>query len=77
LYYHLGRIIRQKLAGSTDPRDRPLLDLTWSYPTEGPLAEPSAEAVLAEINGTDADGNPLSAYTALKHDGSPACSCWL
>ena len=22
-YYHLGRIIREKLAGSTDPRDRP------------------------------------------------------
>ena len=34
-YYHLGRIIRQKLADSTDPRDRPLLDLTWNYPTEG------------------------------------------
>ena len=33
-------------ASSTDPRDRPLLDLTWDYPTEGPLAEPSAEAVL-------------------------------
>jgi formate dehydrogenase major subunit len=76
-FYHLGRIIRQKLAGSTDPRDRPLLDLTWSYPTEGPLAEPSAEAVLAEINGTDADGNPLSAYTALKDDGSTACGCWI
>ena len=31
-YFHLGRIIREKLAGSTDPRDRPLLDLTWDYP---------------------------------------------
>src|SRR5690606_40037358 len=28
-YYHLGRRIRAKLAGSTDPRDRPILDLTW------------------------------------------------
>src|SRR4051794_41417899 len=44
-YFHLGRIIRQKLADSTDPRDRPGLDLTWDYPTEGPPAEPSAEAV--------------------------------
>src|SRR5690606_10046221 len=35
-YYHLGRRIRAKLAGSTDPRDRPILDLTWEYPTEGP-----------------------------------------
>ncbi|SDX90734.1 formate dehydrogenase major subunit [Modestobacter sp. DSM 44400] len=76
-YYHLGRIIREKLAGSTDPRDRPLLDLTWDYPTEGPVAEPSAETVLAEINGRDADGNPLSAYTALKDDGSTSCGCWI
>ena len=26
-FYHLGRILREKLAGSTDERDRPLLDL--------------------------------------------------
>jgi formate dehydrogenase major subunit len=76
-YYHLGRIIRQKLAGSTDPRDRPLLDLTWDYPTEGAIAEPSAEAVLAEINGFDAEGKPLSAYTELKDDGSTRCGCWI
>jgi formate dehydrogenase major subunit len=76
-YYHLGRIIRQKLAGSTDPRDRPLLELTWDYPTEGALDEPSAEAVLAEINGFDAEGKPLSGYTALKDDGSTSSGCWI
>ena len=38
--YHLGRIIREKLAGSTDERDRPLLDLTWHYPTAGEIADP-------------------------------------
>jgi formate dehydrogenase major subunit len=76
-YYHLGRIIRQKLAGSTDPRDRPLLDLTWDYPTKGAHAEPDAEAVLAEINGWDADGNPLSSYTELENDGSTSCGCWI
>src|SRR5947207_7399507 len=42
--YHLGRKIREKLAGSTDEMDRPVLDLTWDYPTEGETAEPSAEA---------------------------------
>jgi formate dehydrogenase major subunit len=76
-YYHLGRIIREKLSGSTDPRDRPLLDLTWDYPTEGPLDEPSAEAVLAEINGFDGEGKPLAAYTDLKDDGSTSCGCWI
>jgi formate dehydrogenase major subunit len=76
-YFHLGRIIRRKLADSTDPRDRPLLDLTWDYPTEGPLDEPSAEAVLAEISGTKSDGTPLSAYTELKDDGSTSSGCWI
>jgi formate dehydrogenase major subunit len=75
--YHLGRRIRQRLASSEDPMDRPILDLAWDYPTEGPHAEPSAEAVLAEINGRDADGTPLSAYTQLKDDGSTSCGCWI
>jgi formate dehydrogenase major subunit len=76
-YFHLGRIIREKLADSTDPRDRPLLDLTWDYPTEGPLDEPNAEAVLAEISGAKSDGTPLSAYTQLKADGSTSSGCWI
>jgi formate dehydrogenase major subunit len=75
--YHLGRKLREKLADSTDEMDRPLLDLTWNYPTEGPLAEPSADAVLAEINGRDRDGNPLDTYTQLKDDGSTTCGCWI
>ncbi len=75
--YHLGRLIRQKLARSNDEMDRPVLDLTWAYPLEGEQDEPSAEAVLAEINGWDGDGKPLSAYTELKDDGSTACGCWI
>jgi formate dehydrogenase major subunit len=76
-FYHLGRILRRRLAGSGDPKDRPLLDLVWDYPTEGPLAEPNAEAVLREISGYDADGHALSGYTELKADGSTACGCWI
>jgi formate dehydrogenase major subunit len=76
-YYHLGRRIREKLAGSTDQRDRPVLDLTWDYHEHGPTREPSAEAVLREINGTDADDHALSAYTQLKNDGSTRCGCWI
>jgi formate dehydrogenase major subunit len=76
-YFHLGRIIRAKLAGSADERDRPLLDLTWDYPTEGPLDEPSAEAVLREVNGWGPDGAALSSYTELADDGSTACGCWI
>jgi len=76
-YFHLGRIIREKLNASSDPIDRPVLDLTWDYPTHGQHDEPSADAVLAEINGFDGDGKPLSAYTALKADGSTKCGCWI
>ncbi len=75
--YHLGQRIREKLAASTDDRDRPVLDLAWDYPVHGPLAEPSAEAVLAEINGWDADGQPLSGFAQLKDDGSTVCGCWI
>ena len=76
-FHELGRRLRERLAGSDDPRDRPLLDLTWDYPTHGATDEPSAEAVLAEINGWGPDGEPLSSYTELADDGSTACGCWI
>ncbi len=76
-YYELGQRIRAKLSDSSDEMDRPLLDLTWDYPTEGVLGEPSGEAVLREINGTGPDGRALSSYTQLADDGSTACGCWI
>jgi formate dehydrogenase major subunit len=77
-YYHLGRLIREKLKDSDDPRDRPIKDLTWHYPTSGEDEDPSAEAVLAEINGFDlTTGKPLGAYKELKADGTTSCGCWI
>ena len=75
--YHLGRLIRQKLADSTDEMDRPILDLTWDYPTEGKYDDPDAEYILREVNGTDADGKALSSFGQLKGDGSTRCGCWI
>ena len=75
--YHLGRAVRKKLAASEDPKDRPLLDLTWDYPEQGPHNEPDAQAVLQEINGRDADGNFLPSYDELKDDGSTSCGSWI
>jgi formate dehydrogenase major subunit len=84
--YHLGRKIREKLLSATmdestsdeqRERDRPVLELTWDYPTKGKLAEPDAEAVLAEINGWNAKAEPLSSYEQLKDDGSTVCGCWI
>jgi formate dehydrogenase major subunit len=77
-FYHLGRIVREKLAASTRPRDRALLDLAWDYPTSGQHHEPSAEAVLREISGYDVtSGRELGSYTELKDDGSTVCGCWI
>ncbi|MEA3216153.1 MAG: formate dehydrogenase major subunit [Acidimicrobiia bacterium] len=75
--FHLGQIIRAKLADSTEQRDRPILDLAWDYPTRGPLADPDAEAVLAEISGYDSARRHISGYVDLKDDGSTTCGCWI
>ncbi|MEA2319447.1 MAG: formate dehydrogenase major subunit, partial [Solirubrobacteraceae bacterium] len=75
--HDLGLRIRQKLRHSTDPRDRPILELTWNYPTKGPHGEPDAAAVLQEIGGRHADGSFVSRYQELKDDGSTACGSWL
>ena len=75
-FYHLGRILREKLSGSTDDRDRPLLDLWWDYELDGD--EPSAADVLRRINGVDlTTGRAVNGYTELKADGSTACGCWI
>jgi formate dehydrogenase major subunit len=76
--YHLGRRVRERLRDSGDPKDRPLLDLLWNYPTEGANAEPSAEAILREISGyRTADGSTVDGYQQLADDGSTACGCWI
>ncbi len=75
--FDLGNRIRRKLRDSTDPRDRPILELTWNYPTQGPNGEPKADAVLQEINGRHADGSFVAKYQELKDDGSTTCGSWL
>jgi formate dehydrogenase major subunit len=76
--YHLGRRLKEMYQDSIDPKDRPIQDVTWVYPTSGPHDEPDAEAVLAEINGRrTADGSPISSFVELAADGSTACGCWI
>jgi formate dehydrogenase major subunit len=60
--YQLGKRLKRLYAGSTDPRDQPLLNLTWDYEFDHPPrlpdgslsrieGEPDLEKVLMEING--------------------------
>ena len=77
-FYHLGRIMRERLAEGNLERDRPLLDLAWDYPVHGEHDEPSAEDVLREINGYEvATCRPLSSFTELRADGTTVGGCWI
>jgi formate dehydrogenase major subunit len=64
--YDLGKRLKALYAGSTDPRDQPLLHLTWDYdydehphlPDGTPsriAGEPDLEKILMEINGQRLD----------------------
>ena len=75
--HHLVKRVQEKLAASGEPRDRAVVDLAWDYPTEGPHDDPSAAAVLKEINGYDHEGRPLDDYLGLAGDGSTRCGCWI
>jgi formate dehydrogenase major subunit len=73
-FYHLGRRIKSRLAGSDRERDRGIQALTWDYGGY----EPDAEAVLKEINGYDlTTGKLLSTFNQMKPDGSTSGGCWI
>jgi formate dehydrogenase major subunit len=76
--YHLGRRIKAHYADSDRDRDWPIRNLTWDYPEHGPEREPSAEAVLQEINGYDhAKGKLVNGFGELKSDGTTSSGCWI
>ena len=79
-YGRLGEIMKERLGGSTRPRDLAMQHLTWDYQPEGDgnRREPSAEAVLLEINGVDlTTGRPLGSYTEMRDDGTTTGGCWI
>jgi formate dehydrogenase major subunit len=78
-FYHLGRLLKDRLRDSADERDRPVQDLAWDYATEpGNEDEPDGADVLRHINGIDLrTGRTVSGYLDLKADGSTSCGCWI
>ena len=79
-YYELGVRLRERLAGSTDPKDRMLLDLTWDYRVDE-HGDVDGESVLAEINGRfetgERAGQMLPGFTSMQDDGSTSGGCWI
>jgi formate dehydrogenase major subunit len=77
-YFRLGRMLKERLKDSKQQRDELLQHMTWDYPTHSQTQEPDAEAVLAEISGSDvATGTFFDSYTKLRDDGSTRCGCWI
>jgi formate dehydrogenase major subunit len=87
--YQLGKRLKALYADSTDPKDAPLLNLTWDYEHDHPqklpdgstsriAGEPDIDKVLREINGyAVATREQLPGFSSLKADGSTACGCWV
>jgi len=76
--FHLGKRLKQLYANSQDPKDEPIKNLTWDYPTQGAQEVPSADAVLKEINGyTWPERKQIEDFKELKDDGSTACGVWI
>jgi formate dehydrogenase major subunit len=80
-FFHLGRMLRERYAGSTLERDQALRNMTWEYLTEGELEEPSADRVLREVNGSHLSGEKagqlLNGFLEMKDDGSTSGGCWI
>jgi formate dehydrogenase major subunit len=79
-FYLLGKKLKERYADSTLERDLPIQHVTWDYPVDE-RGEPSADAVLQEINGRHLTGEKagefLSSYTEMKKDGSTSGGCWI
>ena len=83
-YYFTWLMKRLKAlyADSTDPKDRPILDVTWDYDSDDPderaKGEPSTLKVLQEINGYVVEsGEQVKTFVDLKDDGSTAAGGWI
>ncbi len=69
----LYKAIRKAYKDSTTPKDRPILDLNWSY-GDGP----EYDAVAKEVNGYDlSQGKLAPGFAALKADGTTSCGNWI
>ncbi len=85
IFDKIYKAIKKAYEGSTDPKDRPILDLNWNYGDE-----PDINLIAKEINGywtrdvldqegkvVGTAGKLISSFANLADDGSTACGCWI
>ncbi len=81
--YQLGKRLKKLYAGSTASRDQGFLHMTWDFEHEDAkeraAGEPSAKAILKELNGYySADpAKHVAGFAALADDGSTTCASWI
>src|SRR5699024_3650059 len=79
-FHDLGKRLRERLKDSTDPRDRPLLDLIWDYPVDE-HGEPGADAFSKVSNAfftpSDQAREPLDYLNLVKAHGSAVGGWWI
>ncbi|HEY0381660.1 MAG TPA: formate dehydrogenase-N subunit alpha [Candidatus Elarobacter sp.] len=78
--YDLGKRLKALYAGSANPLDRPILDVTWDYESDDARerGEPDVEKIMREINGYHAEtGEHLRDSHELRDDGTTVCGAWI
>ncbi len=80
--YNLGVKLKELYRDSKRPIDRPIIDMTWDYASDGPHerahGEPDVEKIMREMNGyIVANGEQLKSFAECKDDGSTAAGAWI
>ncbi|KUK36683.1 MAG: Formate dehydrogenase subunit alpha [Thermacetogenium phaeum] len=75
IFREIGLKVKEAYQGSTDPKDKPILDMTWDYPEEEAAL---LDAVQREINGYDlSTGKLMPRFADLRDDGTTSCGVWI
>ena len=80
-FYHLGRLLRERLATSRLERDAAAAAACVGLPTGRRAMSPTPRRCCSEINGRhlsgERAGQMLSSFVEMKADGSTSGGCWI
>ena len=76
-FFYLGRMVKERLAGSTDPKDRPVLDLAWDYPVEASSTTRAPRPCSGRSTGTRSTRAAAVDVLRAEGDGSTVGGCWI